>query len=262
MTNEIHHTAIISPEAKLGKGVKIGPFSVVGANVTLGDAVEIASHAVINGDTVVGDNTIVSSFASVGSPPQDQKGMGDNAKLVIGSDNIIREAVTINTGTKKGGGITSIGDGNMFMAYSHVAHDCRIGSNNTFANVVTLAGHVEVEDYVVIGGLVAVHQFVRIGRNSFIGGGVVTQKDIPPYIRVIQSMERGAKPMGLNTIGLSRRGFTEDTLIALKRAYKIVWRSGLRVSDALQKMEETLFHVNEVELFADFIRASERGIVR
>ena len=262
MTNEIHHTAIVSPEARLGEGVKIGPYCVVGAKVTLGDNVSISSHAVIEGNTVVGDNTVVFPFASIGTPPQDLKGMGDNAKLIIGSDNIIRDAVTINTGTKKGGGLTSIGDGNLLMAYTHVAHDCHIGSNNILANVVTFAGHVEVEDHVVIGGLVAVHQFVRIGRNSFIGGGVVTQKDIPPYIRVIQSMERGAKPMGLNTIGLTRCGYTEDTLIALKQAYKMVWRSGLRVKDALQKMEETLFHVKEVELFADFIRTSERGIVR
>ena len=262
MTNEIHNTAIVSTEAKLGTGVKIGPYSVVGAGVALGDNVSVASHAVIEGNTSIGDNTVIYSFASIGSPPQDRKGMGDNARLVIGSDNIIREAVTVNTGTNKGGGLTSIGNGNMLMAYAHVAHDCRIGNSNILANVVTLAGHVEVEDFVVIGGLVAVHQFVRIGRNSFIGGGVVTQKDIPPYIRVIQSMERGAKPMGLNTVGLTRRGFTEDTRIALKRAYKIVWRSGMRVNDALQKMEETLFHVKEVELFADFIRTSERGIVR
>jgi UDP-N-acetylglucosamine acyltransferase len=262
MTTEIHHTAIVSPESKLGKGVKIGPYSVVGTGVVLGDNVSIASHAVIEGDTSIGENTIVCSFASIGSPPQDMQGMGDNGRLIIGKDNIIREAVTINTGTNKGGGLTSIGDGNMLMAYAHVAHDCRIGNHNTLANVVTLAGHVEVGDFVVIGGLVAVHQFVRIGRNSFIGGGVVTQKDVPPYIRVIQSKERGARPMGLNTIGLKRRGFTEDTRIALKRAYKIVWRSGLLAGDALQKMEETLFHVKEVELFADFIRASERGIVR
>ncbi|MBN1880901.1 MAG: acyl-ACP--UDP-N-acetylglucosamine O-acyltransferase [Deltaproteobacteria bacterium] len=262
MTNEIHHTAIVSPEAKLGDGVKIGPYAIVGEGVTLGDHVSIAAHAVVEGNTEIGDNTAISPFASVGSPPQDSKGMGDNGRLVIGSNNIIREAVTVNTGTKKGGGLTIIGDGNMLMAYSHVAHDCHIGNNNTFANVVTLAGHVEVEDFVVIGGLVAVHQFVRIGRNSFIGGGIVTQKDIPPYIRVIQAKERGARPMGLNTIGLKRRGFTEETMLALKRAYKIVWRSGLRVGDALQKMEETLFHIEEVKRFADFIRASERGIVR
>jgi UDP-N-acetylglucosamine acyltransferase len=262
MTNEIHHTAFISNDATLGKGVKIGPFCVVGPGVTLGDDVSIASHAVIDGNTVIGEGTAISPFATIGTPPQDLNGMGDNARLVIGKNNIIRESVTINTGTKKGGGLTSIGDGNLLMAYSHIAHDCRVGSNNTFANVVTLAGHVEVEDNVVIGGLVAVHQFVRIGRNSFVGGGVATQKDVPPYIRVIQSSERGAKPMGLNTIGLKRRGFTEDTMSALKRAYKIVWRSGLRVSDALEKIGEALPGVKEVEVFSEFIRTSERGIVR
>jgi len=262
MTNEIHQTAIVSPEAKLGKEVKIGPYSIVGAGVTLGDNVSIGPHAVVEGGTVIGDNTFISQFASIGSPPQDTAGMADNARLVIGKDNIIREAVTINTGTKKGGGLTSIGDGNLLMAYSHVAHDCRIGNNNTFANVVTLAGHVEVGDYTVIGGLVAVHQFVRIGRNSFIGGGVMTQKDIPPYIRVIQSMERGAKPMGLNTVGLSRRGFTEEIMTALKRAYKIVWRSGLPVDEALEELKETLGDVEEVKVFSEFIRTSERGIVR
>ena len=144
MTNEIHHTAIVSPEAKLGKGVKIGPYCVVGEGVTLGDHVSIASHAVIEGDTVIGDNTVIFPFASVGTPPQDSKGMDDNGRLVIGSDNIFREAVTINTGTNKGGGITTIGDGNMLMAYSHVAHDCHIGNRNIFANVVTFGGHVEV----------------------------------------------------------------------------------------------------------------------
>ena len=262
MTTEIHQTAIVSPEAKLGNGVQIGPYSIVGEGVTLGDNVSIGPHAVVEGNTAIGDNTIISQFASIGSPPQDAKGMRDNAKLVIGKDNIIREAVTINTGTKKGGGLTSIGDENLLMAYSHVAHDCRIGNNNIFANVVTLAGHVEVEDFTVIGGLVAIHQFVRIGRNSFIGGGVMTQKDIPPYIRVIQSMERGAKPMGLNTVGLSRRGFSEETMTALKRAYKIVWRSGLSVEEALEELKETLGDMEEVKVFSEFIQTSERGIVR
>lgn len=262
MKSTIHPTAIVAPGARLGDGVSIGPYAIIGERVRLGANVSIGTHAVIDGDTVFGDDCVVYPHAYIGAKSQDLKDKGAGGKLVIGKACVFREFCTINTGTPDGGGVTTIGDNNFFMAYTHVAHDCHLGNNIVMANVATLAGHVTIEDFVGLGGLVAVHQFVKIGRNVFVGGGTVVPMDIAPFMRAAHGDNPRARIIGLNSIGLERRGFTPETINSLKRAYKIIWRSKLLREEALRQTEAELGDVPEVAYLLGFIRSSARGITR
>lgn len=255
---QIHKTAIIHPGVKLSPGVNIGPYSVVEDNVTLGDNVRIGSHCVITGQTTIGRNCKIYSGAVIGSAPQDKKhSSDDNVFLNIGENNIIREYVTINPGTLEGLGKTVIGDNNLLMAYSHIAHDCIIGNNCTLANTATLGGHVTLEDNAVVGGLVGVHQFVRLGRLSIIGGLSKVVQDIPPF-----SMCDGhpAQIYGINTIGLKRSGIPLKTINLLRKAFKIIFHSGLAKTHALEKAINDLGSFPELEHLIFFIKTSDRGI--
>ena len=263
MKKAIHETAIVSPGAKLGDEVIIGPYSVVGENVTIGGNVELGSHVVLGGETSIGDGCKIFPFVSLGMRSQDLKDISTTGKLIIGKNTIIREYVTMNTGTPNGGGVTSVGNNCMFMAYTHVAHDCHVGSDVIMSNVATLAGHVTVGDFVIIGGLAAVHQFVRIGSHSFIGGGTMVQMDIAPFMSAsFTEGHRGAKLIGPNAIGLERRGFSPETIANIKKAYKIIWRSKKLLEAALSEVENELGRSDEIRFLVEFIRASKRGIAR
>lgn len=262
MKSTIHPTAVVSAGAQMGDGVRIGPYAIVGERVRLGSNVSIGSHAIIEGDTLLGDNCIVHPHAYIGAKSQDLKDTGAGGALVIGNGCVFREFVTVNTGTPDGGGVTRIGDRNFLMAYAHVAHDCHLGSNIVMANVATLAGHVTIEDFVGLGGLVAVHQFVKIGRNAFIGGGTMVPMDIAPFMKAVHGDNPRARVIGLNTIGLERRGFSPETIDALRRAYRIIWRSKKLRAEALQQVQAELGTIPEVAYLLDFIRTSARGITR
>jgi UDP-N-acetylglucosamine acyltransferase len=255
----IHATAIVHPGARIGAGVQIGPYAVIGEHVVLGDGTTVGPHAVIEGWTEIGRDNRIFQFASVGAPPQDLKFHGEVSTLRLGDRNTVREFVTLHRGTEAGGGATVIGSDNLFMAYAHVAHDCRVGNRVILANGATLAGHVTVDDHAILGGLSAVHQFTRVGCHVMISGGAMVTQDIPPF--TIAQGDR-AKTIGLNLVGLQRRGFSEDALRALKKAYKLVFRSGLRLEDALQRIDSELAEHAEASAFAEFIRGSERGIAR
>ena len=262
MESTIHSTAIVSPAAQLGRDVCIGPYAIVGERVRLGDNVTIGPHSIIDGDTTLGDNCVVYAHASIGSKSQDLKDKGGGGKLVIGKSCVFREFVTVNTGPPDGGGVTSLGDGNFLMAYAHVAHDCHLGNSVVMANVATLAGHVTIEDSVGLGGLVAVHQFVKIGRNAFIGGGTMVPMDIAPFMKAVHGDNPRARIIGLNSIGLERRGFSPETVDALRRAYRIIWRSKKLLKEALEEARAELGSVPEVAYLLDFIGRSQRGITR
>jgi UDP-N-acetylglucosamine acyltransferase len=256
----IAETAIISSDAVLASGVEVGPYAVIGAHVSIGAGSTIGPHVRIDGPTTIGERNRFVGQASIGTEPQDLKFKGERTELRIGSDNVIREFVTINRGTVGGGGITTIGSHNFFMAYAHVAHDCIIGSNTIFANNATLAGHVDVGDYTTIGAFSAVHQFCRVGDHAFIGGGSICTQDVLPYVKTVGN--RPAKTYGINNIGLERKGFQKETIEALQRAYRILTRSKLRLQDALDRIEAELSFHAEVRYFAEFIRASQRGVIR
>lgn len=256
---KIHPTAIISPEGVIGEGVEIGPYTVIGPKVKIGKNTVIGPHVVVQSHTEIGENCRISQFSSIGGPPQDLKYGGEETWLVIGNNNIIKEYVTINRATTKETGVTRIGDNNMIMAYCHVAHDCQLGNNIVMSNAANLAGHVHIEDYAIVSGMTGVVQFSRIGCHSFIAGASGVNKDVPPYVLVSGNF---AKPYGLNLIGLKRRGFPDKTIDALKEAYKIVYRSSLLLSQALDKIERDVEPLPEVVKFVDFIRKSERGICR
>jgi UDP-N-acetylglucosamine acyltransferase len=254
----IHKTAIVHPEAKLSPGVVIGPYSVVEDGVTLGDNVRIGSHCVITGQTMIGASCKVYSGAVIGSAPQDRKySSDDNVFLNIGKNNVIREYVTMNPGTVDGGGKTVVGDNNLFMAYSHVAHDCIIGNNCVMANAATLAGHVTLEDTAVIGGLSAVHQFVRLGRLSIVGGCSKVVQDVPPF-----SMCDGhpAVVIKINSIGLRRVNISSETVQSLNRAFKALFRSGLSKKHALEIIENEIPSCPEIEHLIFFTKTSRRGL--
>jgi UDP-N-acetylglucosamine acyltransferase len=256
---KIHPTAIISPDSDLAEGVEVGPYSVIGPSVTIGKNTIIGPHVVIQSHTDIGENCTFSQFSSIGGFPQDLKYRGEETRLVIGNNNVIKEYVTISRATTHDIGVTIIGDNNLIMAYCHVAHNCKLGNNIIMSNAANLAGHVHIEDFVGIGGMSGVHQFTKIGRHAFVAGASAVNKDVPPYVLVSGNH---AKPFGLNLIGLKRRGFPEETLDALKEAYKIVYRSSLLLSQALDKIERDLKPLPEIAAFVDFIRKSERGICR
>jgi len=255
----IHPTAIIQPGAKIADNVSIGPFSVIGENVSIGSGTTVAAHVVIEGWTEIGSDNQLYQFSSIGAPPQDLKYSGEQTSLKIGDRNRIREFVTLNRGTAEGGGVTSIGNDNLFMAYSHVAHDCIVNDHAILANGATLAGHVEIESSAILGGLSAVHQFCRIGCHTMISGGAMVAQDIPPY--TVAQGDR-AKTMGLNLIGMKRRGFSEETIRGIKKAYRIIFRSGMRLEEALVMVVKELESTAELDHFVNFIKQSQRGIAR
>ncbi len=259
MTN-IHPTAIVSPEASLAPGVTVGAYAVIGPGVVVGSDCNIGPFTRIEGPTTIGERNNFYGHLSVGGPPQDLKYKGERTAISIGNDNLFREFVTINRGTVGGGGLTTIGSNNFFMAYSHVAHDCHVGSNTIFANNATLAGHVEVGDFATVGALSAIHQFCKIGEHAFIGGGTMATQDVLPFVKTVGS--RPAATYGINTIGLERKGFSKETIEALQRAYRILVRSKMKLEDALVRIESELSNYPEVRYLVNFVRTSHRGFIR
>jgi len=256
---KIHPTAIISPDATLAEGVEVGPYSIIGPDVHIGKDTLIGPHVVIESRTDIGEGNRISQFASIGGAPQDLKYRGEETRVVIGNHNTIREYVTVNRATTSDIGVTIIGDHNLLMAYTHVAHNCKLGNRIVMANAANLAGHIHVEDFAIIGGLSGVHQFTRIGAHCIIGGASAVTKDVPPFVMASGNF---AKLYGLNQIGLKRRGFSDGTIAALKKAYRIVFRSSMLLAAAIRKVEEEVEDLPEVRQFLDFIRKSERGICR
>lgn len=255
----IHSTAVVDPGARVAPDVEVGPYAVIGPNVEVGQGCRIGPHAVITGHTRIGRDNRIFQFASVGDAPQDKKYGGEPTRLEIGDGNIIREFCTLNTGTVQGGGLTRIGDDNLFMAYAHVAHDCVVGNHTVFANCATLGGHVRIDDWVILGGFTAVHQFCHIGAHVMTGGGSMIIKDVPPYMKVAGSF---AEAHGINAAGLKRRGFSADALAGIKRAYKTVYRSGLTLEEAKRTLEEQVVQCPEVAPFLEFFADASRGIIR
>ena len=255
----IHPTAIIDKTAQLADDVTVGPYSIIGANVEIDAGCEVGPHVVINGPTKIGKNNRIFQFASVGEEPQDKKYNGEPTRLEIGDGNVIRECCTISRGTVQDDGLTKLGNDNWIMAYVHIAHDCQIGSNTIFANSATLAGHVTVEDYAILGGFTLVHQFCKIGAHCFTAMNSVISKDVPPFLMISGHM---AQPHGLNTEGLKRRGLSSEALSALKSAYKIVYRSGNTLEQAITELSDLSGKHSEVSQFVKFLSSSTRGIVR
>jgi len=254
----VHPTAVVAPGARLGEDVWIGPFCVVGERVGLGDRCRLESHVIVDGDTTLGSDNVVVA-ASLGGPPQDLKYKGEPTRLVIGARNRIREYTTINRGTEGGGGETRVGDDNLFMTLCHVGHDTRIGSRGVFGNAVTMAGHVEVGDDVIIGAYSGVHQFCRVADHAFIGGYSVVVQDALPWVTTVGNR---AESHGLNAVGLRRKGYPADTIRALKRCYMTLFRSKMRLEEAIGQVERELGHVGEVRYFLDFVKTSQRGVTR
>ena len=257
---DIHPQAIVAASAKLGEGVKVGAFAVVGEEVELGEGCVVHAHAVVGGPSKFGKNNVFHPFSTVGGDPQDYTFRGERVELAVGDGNIFRECVSVSRGTKKGGGKTSLGNDNFFLAYSHVGHDCAIGSENLFVNGATLAGHVTVEDYATIGAFSPVHQFCRIGRYAYIGASTVITQDVPPFSKIVT--ERETQNFGINTIGLERKGFSPERMQALKRAYRLLLRSKMNTSQALAEMKRTLDDSADVRELIKFIESAERGIVK
>ncbi len=256
----IHATAIVAPEAELDSSVEVGPYAVIGEHVKIGAGTTVGPHAVIEGRTEIGCDNRIFQFASVGAIPQDLKFAGEVSYLKIGDRNTIREFVTVHLGTKDGGGITTVGNDNLLMAYTHVAHDCVVKNHVVLANAATLAGHVEVDDYVILGGLSAVHQFARIGCHVMASGGAMIAQDVAPY-SIVQGDR--AKTVGLNLIGLKRRGFSQEALGNIKNMYKLVFRSNLKLEEAIGQIEEQFdCSADEVATYLNFLKNSERGLVR
>lgn len=251
--------AIIDPSARIGADVSIGPFSIIGPDVEIGSGCRIGPHVVIKGPTRIGCDNQVFQFASIGEVPQDKKYRGEATVLEIGDRNVIREYVTIQRGTVQGGGVTRVGSDNLFMVQVHIAHDCIVGNNTIFANGTQVAGHVIIEDYVILGGCSLVHQFCTLGQHSFSSAASMIIKDVPPYVLVSGQM---AKPYGLNVEGLKRRGFSPETVRMLRQAYKIVYRSHLLQEQAIAELKVLSAECPEVAIMADFIERSQRGIVR
>lgn len=255
----IHPTAIVSSKAQIGASVSIGAYSVIGDGVLLHDGVEIANHVSIEGPCEIGGGTVVYPFASLGAPPQDLKYAGEETRLVIGERNQIRECVTMNRGTAQGGGLTLVGDDNLFMTQAHVAHDCRVGSHNVFANYAALAGHVGVGDHITIGAYSGMHQFCRAGNYSFIGACTKIVKDVLPYSRTDGA---DAKCYGANTIGLRRKGFSNEAIRRIHHAFHLLLTSKLNTSQALEKIKEEMTGMPEIDYLIGFIESSQRGVTK
>jgi UDP-N-acetylglucosamine acyltransferase len=258
----IHPSALVDPAARIGAGVSIGAYSVIGAGVEIGDGSTIGPHVVIQGNTRIGRDNRVFQFASLGADPQDKKFRGETSELVIGDRNVIREFVTLNRGTGGGGGTTRIGNDNWFLAYSHVAHDCRVGDHCVFSNNATLAGHVEVGDHVIVSGFVGVHQFCRIGAHAFIGMGVLLSGDVPPFLMVAADSDTQGRPRGINSEGLKRRGFDAGRIATIKRAYRTVYVGGTPLADARLQLAEQAKDSSDVAEMLAFIERAERALAR
>lgn len=255
----IHKTAIIDAKAELDAGVEIGPYCIIGPQVKIAKNTRLAPHVVIDGWTKIGEGCRIFQFASLGAIPQDLKYKGEESWVILGNNNTIREFVTIHRGTAQSGGKTIIGDNNFLMAYSHVAHDCKIGNQVILANAATLAGHIEIEDYAIVGGLVGIHQFLKLGRHCIIGGGSGVNQDIPPYM---MANGQRAKLYGVNNIGLKRHNFSPEAVSNLKKAYHIIFRSGLTIKKALDQVQTEIKNSPEVDHLISFIKSSEKGITR
>lgn len=255
----IHKTAIIDSSASIADKVKIGAYSIIGANVEIGANCEIGPHVVINGPTKIGNSNKIYQFSSIGEDPQDKKYAGEATLLEIGDNNLIRESVTINRGTVQGGGITKIGNNNWIMAYVHIAHDCILGNDNIIANNTSLAGHVIIDDFVVLGGFSLISQFNKIGSYAFSAMGSVISRNIPPYVLVSGHM---AKPIGVNVEGLRRRQFSDEQIKNIKQAYKLVYRSGLRIEEAELKLEQLSQNQPELAILSAFLNTQLGGIIR
>lgn len=255
----IHPTAVIDPKAELDSSVEVGAYAVVGPDVRIGAGSKIGHHVVVEGLTTIGEQNTFFPFCSVGQAPQDKKYAGEPTRLEIGNGNTFRECVTLNTGTVQDVGVTRLGDDNWVMAYAHVAHDCQVGSHCILANNATLAGHVTLGDYVILGGLTAVHQFCTIGAHAMVAGGSIIVQDVPPYV---MAAGNHASPVGINSEGLKRRGYSAEGIAAIKRAYRALYRSGLTLDEARQRVAEIAAAQPEVGLFSEFIAASGRGLVR
>jgi len=255
----IDPTSAVSPEAEVGEGCTIGPYAVIGPGVKLGPGCAVMAHAVLEGPLSAGSGNRFHSFVSAGTPPQDLKYAGERTEVVIGDRNVFREFVTVNRGTAAGGGVTRIGSDNLFMAYAHVAHDCRVGDGTIFANAATLAGHVVVEDSAIIGAFSGVHQFCKVGMHAFIGGYSVITQDALPFVK---SVGNRASAYGINTIGLKRKGFSDQAVNDLKKAYRCLSSSGMNTSQALERIEAEIQGSEEVAYLVSFIRSSERGVIK
>jgi len=256
----IDNTAIVHPQARLAEDIEIGPYCIIGAEVEVSVGCKIASHVIVNGSTRIGKNNKIHPFCSIGSEPQDKKFQDEKESVLeIGDGNTIWEYCSISRGTALDAGITKVGNDNWIMAYVHIAHDCTVGNNTIFANNTTLAGHVAVEDCAILGGFTGVHQFCKIGKNSLTAISSIIVKDVPPYLIVSGNT---AKPSGLNREGLKRYHFSQQTIELIRQAYKIVYRQGLTLNDALDKLAPIAEKSDEVSYFVRFIRDSSRGIVR
>jgi UDP-N-acetylglucosamine acyltransferase len=255
----VHPTAIVAPEAELDSGVSVGPYAVIGPRVRIGGGTCVGAHTVVEGHTSIGRENQIFHHASVGTIPQDLKYRGEDSELVIGDRNIIREFTTLNPGTAGGGMVTRMGDQNLLMNYSHIGHDCRLGDFNIVANGAQIAGHVTIEDFVVVGALVGIHQFVKIGESAIVGAGAMVSQDVPPYCNATGDR---AVLHGLNLLGLQRRGFAPDLVRDLKRAYRLMFRSGLTVGEATARIRAEVPASPQVERFVAFVQASERGVCR
>lgn len=255
----VHSTAIVASGAELGADVDIGPYTVIGADTVIGDGTRVAAHVVIADRTRIGRNNRLFQFASIGEIPQDRKYTGDPTRTVIGDDNVIREFVTIHAGTAQDKGVTTIGNGNWLLAYSHIAHDCFIGNGTTFSNNAQLAGHVVIDDYAVLGGFVGVHQFCRVGAHAMLAAGSIVLQDVPPYVTVAGSP---ATARGTNSEGLRRRGFSGDDIAAIRRAYKTLYRQGLALEDARAEIAAAGAGVPALRTLSAFLEKPGRGIVR
>jgi UDP-N-acetylglucosamine acyltransferase len=255
----IDKTAIIDPSAIIADNVTIGAYSIIGANVEIGSNSEIGPHVVIHGPTKIGNSNKIYQFSSIGEDPQDKKYAGEDTLLEIGDNNLIRECVTVNRGTVQGGGVTKIGSNNWIMAYVHIAHDCILGNDNIIANNTSLAGHVSVDDFVILGGFSLVSQFNTIGSYAFSAMGSVISRNIPPYVLVSGHM---AKPIGINVEGLRRRHFSDEQIKNIKQAYKLVYRSGLRIDEAELKLEQLSQDQPELAILFEFLNTQQGGIIR
>ena len=259
MSTHIHKTAIVDPKASLDEGVQVGPFCIIGEGARIKKGTRLMSNVIIEGNTEIGEGCTLFPFEGIGFPPQDLKYKGENTKVKIGNNNIIREYVTVHRASVGGDGVTEVGNNNFLMAYVHIAHDCKIGNNIAMANLATLAGHVVVEDYAFVGGHVAIHQFTRIGAYAMVGGFSGVGQDIPPF-----TMASGprAKLFGLNSVGLKRHNFSDSTINDLKKAYKILFREKHTLKEALKKVQKEFPHSKEIKHLVEFIEKNTRGICR
>ncbi len=255
----IHPTAIVHPAAQLGRGVVVGPYSIIGEHVEIGEDTVIGPHVVVSGHTRIGRENRIFQFSSIGEQPQDKKYAGEPTRLEIGDRNTIREFCTFNCGTAQDAGVTRLGNDNWIMAYVHLAHDCQVGNQTIFANNAQLAGHVQVGDWAILGGFTGVHQFVRVGAHSFTAVGSVLLQDLPPFV---MAAGNPAVPRSINAEGLKRRGFSAATVAAVRRAYKTLYRGGMKLDEARACIEAEAAAVPELELLAGFLAASGRGIIR